>query len=601
MCLNLDASEIHSAVDSGDVNRVQSILEQRPEVVNDRTIAGSTPLHLAVGMNNAAITRLLIEKGADVNATTKEGFTPLHWAAYMNAGGAASILVQHGADLRLKTKGGDTAIEIAEREKSSAVVTAITNPAAQMPSSTVKNVPANDTARTEKADAPAEIKPVTKAPATSSKTTVPPKAVVSQKSDLIKQGKDAVLRGDLPKAYQVFGTLLKDDPGSETINFHYAMTCYKMRDFSRARLAFERVININPENAKAITMLGICNFVTGQLEVAKKHFDKALTYNPPPEDRQQIEKYLSEIQKGVKKWKFSSRLDVGYFDDDNVNVGPDSDIISISPIIFGSKTIDTLTLGNDSKPLSSDGYFVSIGLSSIYDQGNKGGWSTLGSAAYFQNWIDKANRQESKYTTVSLGLRRITGNSMLQMPFKAANINSGHKSLMNLSGVSPVYLRFLGRKGTTQLMSTGNVEARKYDELTDRDGFFLSAGETVKQFFGKSRHSAYTGILFSHDFTDKAIYEYNGISLNVGGDLKMPWHTSLYGRVKYTLNDYSEREALAPEKRNDDQFQYLIGINKTFTQGWGIDLNYQTTDNNSSFGLYEYERNVATLSTFVIF
>ena len=40
----------------------------------------------------------------------------------------------------------------------------------------------------------------------------------------------------------------------------------------------------------------------------------------------------------------------------------------------------------------------------------------------------------------------------------------------------------------------------------------------------------------------------------------------------------------------------VAGANWTIRQHWGVDLSYVKTDNHSTFDLYEYNRDVLTLS-----
>lgn len=58
---------------------------------------GTTPLHAAAHANQAAIARLLIDRGADVNAKDMNGQTPLHHTNFHKAKAVAKLLEKHGA------------------------------------------------------------------------------------------------------------------------------------------------------------------------------------------------------------------------------------------------------------------------------------------------------------------------------------------------------------------------------------------------------------------------------------------------------------------------------------------------------------------------
>jgi ankyrin repeat protein len=95
----LEAAEIHDAVRQGDLETVMQLINGDPSLVNERMERGYSPLHWAVNRNDTAITRLLIDQGADLEAKDADGDTPLHWTAYYNRLANCRILVSAGADL----------------------------------------------------------------------------------------------------------------------------------------------------------------------------------------------------------------------------------------------------------------------------------------------------------------------------------------------------------------------------------------------------------------------------------------------------------------------------------------------------------------------
>jgi ankyrin repeat protein len=128
------SQDIHQAVASGDLNKVRTLLEADPSllelkdingrtplmvtcspptwkvevanflfdkgaVVNVRGALGFTPLHFAhfVPEGNLNLIQRLIDKGADVNAQGDNGITPLHYAALMGNIKVARLLIDNGA------------------------------------------------------------------------------------------------------------------------------------------------------------------------------------------------------------------------------------------------------------------------------------------------------------------------------------------------------------------------------------------------------------------------------------------------------------------------------------------------------------------------
>jgi len=92
------AQEIFDAIRSGDLAKVKGLVEKNPQLVKARNARQSTPLHVAVDVNNEPIARYLIEQGADLNALNGNQWTPLFFA---KTAGLAELLVEKGADIDL--------------------------------------------------------------------------------------------------------------------------------------------------------------------------------------------------------------------------------------------------------------------------------------------------------------------------------------------------------------------------------------------------------------------------------------------------------------------------------------------------------------------
>ncbi|GKW22735.1 hypothetical protein PEC311524_03290 [Pectobacterium carotovorum subsp. carotovorum] len=78
------------------------LINKNPELINSRTGAGFTPLHLAGMIGNKEIAIFLLEKGADVNAVNDSGYSPLVVTIANGNQDIADILIKNGGkELRL--------------------------------------------------------------------------------------------------------------------------------------------------------------------------------------------------------------------------------------------------------------------------------------------------------------------------------------------------------------------------------------------------------------------------------------------------------------------------------------------------------------------
>lgn len=120
-----DDTGIHQRTVLGSSLLHISVLEERPLTtslllflgcdVNDRNDFDETPLHWAAKTGFGNVCSNLIVNGASVNAEDSDGNTPLHWATEYDQVGVMEVLLANGANPNIENLDGDTAIDIAAK------------------------------------------------------------------------------------------------------------------------------------------------------------------------------------------------------------------------------------------------------------------------------------------------------------------------------------------------------------------------------------------------------------------------------------------------------------------------------------------------------
>jgi ankyrin repeat protein len=105
---NDKSPNIHQAIAAGDLNKVRTLLEDDPPLLELKDNEGNTPLHLACGAFQVAIANFLIDKGAAANTRNNYGLTPLHRAIGGRGQDVDLIrkLIAKGADVHAKLDRG---------------------------------------------------------------------------------------------------------------------------------------------------------------------------------------------------------------------------------------------------------------------------------------------------------------------------------------------------------------------------------------------------------------------------------------------------------------------------------------------------------------
>ena len=102
------ADEIHEAAKRGDLEKVRTLVEGDPALVEAKDKGGETPLHWAAVSGNLDLVRFLLDKGAIVDAKNARGLTPLFFTAAQGRPPAAGLLIERGADVNARNPLGMT-------------------------------------------------------------------------------------------------------------------------------------------------------------------------------------------------------------------------------------------------------------------------------------------------------------------------------------------------------------------------------------------------------------------------------------------------------------------------------------------------------------
>jgi ankyrin repeat protein len=99
---------IFDACAIGKFDEVTLLVVKKPELVNEYSIDGFTPLGLACYFNHEEIVRFLVLKGAEINLPSKNGFNvfPIHSAVTNNNYAITKILLDAGAYPNVCQKSG---------------------------------------------------------------------------------------------------------------------------------------------------------------------------------------------------------------------------------------------------------------------------------------------------------------------------------------------------------------------------------------------------------------------------------------------------------------------------------------------------------------
>ncbi len=146
------AEPIHDAAITGDIQKIQNLLKDDPNIINTKDKYGLTPLHLVMRggkteqvliIDNEVMTKMLADRAscedfkeiaqlllsnkADIDAKDENGRTPLHEAAKYGNKDLAEVLLVLKPDVNMKDEYGQTALHLAAQNGHADVLTILLN------------------------------------------------------------------------------------------------------------------------------------------------------------------------------------------------------------------------------------------------------------------------------------------------------------------------------------------------------------------------------------------------------------------------------------------------------------------------------------------
>jgi len=403
-----------------------------------------------------------------------------------------------------------------------------------------------------------------------------------------EEGWSAYREGRNDEAYEIFSELFKQDPADEQINYGLGMSALEKGKLSHALFAFERVLMLNPENQRARLELARTYYLMGQSELARENFEVVMASDPPEKVRESIQIFLDRIEQQSEKIRYSGYLELSGFYDDNVNYGP------------ASRNIDTLLgdlrVSDESTPKEAWGAALSLAGSFARELDGGLDWMAIGGISGYQSWMDDAYRQEMRLGQAYAGLRRMARTWLWDITANVADMRYGHEHLLKICGLGTVWL--YSPDPRSQWISRAGVDYRDFGE-SERDAWYYSFEETFRRFLGRRRHSVALTAGGIYDDTASDGYRNYGAKLRLSGEVNLPWHSEAYAYIQCRRLEYAHitYTSLQKEDRRDTQWRGRVGLNKQLSPHWSIDAYYQATDNESNFDLYDYDRNLLTVSS----
>ena len=403
-------------------------------------------------------------------------------------------------------------------------------------------------------------------------------------------------------------------PEQDGLGYYVGFMRYRNKDYRGALQAFRAGRSSDPE-IQQLTRLytGLALAVQGLSAQAASEVEEALRLAPGTALTGPMERLRDTIVAArQRERRFSAEIRLGFFYDDNVAVVPDpSGSDPLVPILRDAKHKSTGEL---------------FGLRADYTYWKTDTWAATVGYSFFGTYN---NALPSFNVTNHLGTLGLTYRTALAG--MAAQAGATYTFDILFLDQDEFIRRHTGTVFGTLVESDlhltqvfGRYQRKEFaipdprpPQEEDRSGDNWTVGITHFLRFDQDRHFIKAGYQFDYENTVGANYEYRGHRILVGGQYTLPW----YGiRLKYDLDvhlrGYAGKNTLLPttnpgtEKRYDKELINVVRIEWPIPfKGICLPLDgpdrrecltlsaeYQNTNNISNIAVFDYTRNVTSLT-----
>lgn len=404
--------------------------------------------------------------------------------------------------------------------------------------------------------------------------------------------------GQYDRAEALLEDLFGRDPTLDSLGYYVGFLRYRKGAYKAALDAFRVARTTDPNLAQvtrlytglALAQLGLPAQAAAEIEAARRLLPASPLTGP-------MERLRTTISAAAGERRFRVDARVGAFHDDNVRVHPDP-----RP---GDLVVDTIRHGRT----HSVGEIFSVRAEYAWWQA--GPWQSTVSYSFYTSYN---NALPSFNLMDHLGTLGLSHQGQIGYQALYSTVQYSYEFL--LLGAEE-FLQRHSILGSSTLVESPNhfttaqakIDVKEYSETRPLpreeflDGVNWMVGLLHIVRFSEGRHLLKVGYQFDLDDTRGSNLDYLGHRAVLGGVYTLPWWDI---RLNYDFNvhfrNYRNRHSLFPiarprsRERVDRQIDHFVRAELPLPQNFTLGFDYFRTDAESNFPVFDYTRNVFTLS-----
>jgi len=412
--------------------------------------------------------------------------------------------------------------------------------------------------------------------------------------ETLDQAAELIKQKNFKPAYELLEPLESERAGEIDYDYILGVAAIESGQVSRGVFALERVLAQQPNNMNARAMIAKGYFRGGEAENARAEFRNILGQSDDPQLNKLIEDNMSAVDKATgQATTFAAYIDAGWGFDSNINSATSNSTVAAPGIAPGLN----LTLVSASREQSSK--YLSLAGGASFRTPLSKNLSLFGSVqgSTRTNWNE--SMFDPSFVDFSLGLnyKRFIDNFTIALQRNNYDIDGNR--FRKSHGVAAQWQRQLDDQNQVSVfVQTADLNYPQSDGVRDAQRSVAGAA-WGHAFSGDKAPVVYLSGYYGEEDTDKSRFDFlsnDFYGARVGGQVVLNYKLVAFANASYEVRDYDKQDPAFLKTREDDQFDFAVGMRYLPIPGWTIRPQLSYLKNDSNISLFDFDRTVLSVN-----
>ena len=409
---------------------------------------------------------------------------------------------------------------------------------------------------------------------------------------LIEQSVTLIKAGNGRAAYELLEPQEPNRAGNKDFDLLFGIAALDAGQNTRAIFALERVLAVEPSNARARAELARAYLAVGETKAAREEFESAKKLGVPADVEQTIDYFLSAVDRIENAGKTVMR---GYVEgtlgyDTNVNAAPANSTIAVPA--FGNLPF---TLSSES--LATKDWYASVGGGVNFSSPVNQDLAIVGGVSGSQRWNQDISSVNLTAADANLGVLYTQGKNVYSVAAQYNTLRVANDGFRDALGFSAQWQYNIdARNQFSAFLQYADLDYAD-QALRNADRWVWGAGYAHAWRDGLIAYvSAYA---LQENVHSKEVVPHlglDGYGARVGAQYRLDEKTTLFGNVAYETRRGDARDPTFLTARHDEQLMANLSVSYQIKKDLKVTGQYSYIDQRSNIALYEYDRNILSVT-----